>query len=275
MLSIGDFARHGQVSVRMLRHYDAIGLLTPAYVDPATGYRSYRADQLARLNRVVALKELGFTLEQVRQLLDEKVGAEALRGMLTLRRAELRNQIEADAARLAHVEARLRMIESEGRMPADDVIVKSLPAVRVAELSAPADSFHPDAITPVIRPLYDQLCAALERAGVTPVGPATAYYEQSPDGVVVHATLPVNVESNDAYEFTVTDLPAVERAATVVHRGPMDDVLATHDTLATWLEAGGHRTTGNSREVNLACPEDPAGWVTELQEPLQKEDAGD
>ena len=55
MFSIGDFASHGRVSVRMLRHYDAIGLLRPAYVDPATGYRSYRAGQLGRLNRVVAL----------------------------------------------------------------------------------------------------------------------------------------------------------------------------------------------------------------------------
>lgn len=167
------------------------------------------------------------------------------------------------------------MIESEGRMPADDVIIKSLPAVRVAELSATAAGFAPDAITPVIRPLYDQLCAALDRAGVAPVGPAIAYYAESPEGVVVHATLPVNVEPDDAYDFTVTDLPAVQRAATIVHRGPMDDVLPAHETLARWLEAGGHRATGNSREVNLACPEDPAGWVTELQEPLESEDPGD
>jgi DNA-binding transcriptional MerR regulator len=66
VFAIGDFARLGRVSVRMLRHCDAIGLLRPAHVDPATGYRSYRAAQLAELNRIVAFKELGFTLEQVR-----------------------------------------------------------------------------------------------------------------------------------------------------------------------------------------------------------------
>ena len=55
MFSIGDFARHGRVSVRMLRHYDAIGLLQPAHVDQVTGYRSYEARQLSRLNRIVAL----------------------------------------------------------------------------------------------------------------------------------------------------------------------------------------------------------------------------
>jgi DNA-binding transcriptional MerR regulator len=68
MFSIGEFARHGRVSVRMLRHYDAIGLLRPACVDPASGYRFYQASQLAELNRLVALKELGFTLQQVQAI---------------------------------------------------------------------------------------------------------------------------------------------------------------------------------------------------------------
>ncbi|MFD3937000.1 helix-turn-helix domain-containing protein, partial [Streptomyces sp. NPDC058618] len=89
MFTIGDFAKHGRVSVRMLRHYDALGLLRPARVDPFTGYRSYEAGQLARLNRVIALKELGFSLDQVGTILDERVSAEELRGMLRLRRAEL------------------------------------------------------------------------------------------------------------------------------------------------------------------------------------------
>jgi DNA-binding transcriptional MerR regulator len=65
MFSIGEFARHGRVSVRMLRHYDAIGLLRPATVDPASGYRFYEAGQLADLNRLVALKDLGFSLQQL------------------------------------------------------------------------------------------------------------------------------------------------------------------------------------------------------------------
>lgn len=71
MFTIGDFARFGRVSVRMLRHYDEIGLLPPATVDPSTGYRSYVADQLARLNRIVALKDLGFTLQQVAEIVDD------------------------------------------------------------------------------------------------------------------------------------------------------------------------------------------------------------
>src|SRR5579875_3910758 len=108
MFSIGDFARLGRVSVRMLRHYDALGLLPPARVDSGSGYRLYEAAQLTQLNRIVALKDLGFTLQQVRSILGDKVSVAELRGMLRLRQAELQSRLTADAARLAQVEARLR-----------------------------------------------------------------------------------------------------------------------------------------------------------------------
>ncbi|MCQ4040615.1 MerR family transcriptional regulator [Streptantibioticus rubrisoli] len=273
MFSIGDFARHGRVSVRMLRHYDAIGLLRPAHVDPATGYRSYEAGQLSRLNRVVALKELGFTLQQVQQILDDHVTAGELRGMLTLRQAELQTQIATDTARLAHVQARLRMIESEGTMPSEEVTIKRIPAVRVAEMTGTAKTLEPLSIGPVVRELYAELCSALDRAGVTPVGPATAYYEDAGDGesVIVHAGLPVNVEPDDAFDFAVVDLPEVEQAATIVHRGSMDDCLPTYQALARWIEDAGYRTAGPNREVTLACPEDLDGMVTELQEPITQQ----
>ena len=117
MFTIGDFARLGRVSVRMLRHYDAIGLLRPAHVDPASGYRSYEAGQLAQLNRVVALKDLGFALEQVRVMLDEHVSVEQVRGMLALRQAELESALAADAQRLTRVEASSRSSRVRNRCP--------------------------------------------------------------------------------------------------------------------------------------------------------------
>nr|MDT0663780.1 helix-turn-helix domain-containing protein [Micromonospora sp. DSM 115978] len=175
MFTIGDFARHGRVSVRMLRHYDAIGLLRPAHVDPSSGYRFYEAAQLARLNRVVALKDLGFTLAQVHSILDEQVSTEQLRGMLRLRRAELAAAMAADAARLAQVEARLQIIESEGRMSVNEVVIKPIAPLRLAELSGTAASYSD--IGPVVGPLYEALSAQLVAAGVHPAGPNVAYYE--------------------------------------------------------------------------------------------------
>lgn len=276
MFTIGDFAKHGRVSVRMLRHYDALGLLHPARVDPASGYRHYEAGQLARLNRVIALKELGFSLEQVGSILDELVSAEELRGMLRLRQAELESAMSAAAARLTQVETRLRIIENEGTMSSIDIVVKSLPPVRLAELSGIAGSYEGQDIGPVIGPLYDELLSRVEAAGVTLSAPGVAYYEDAgdasrPGAVLVHAGVAVaaNVRAEDlGGDVRIVVLPAVERAATVVHRGSMDSVLPTAQALAQWIDANGERSAGYAREVSLACPEDRDQWVTELQEPL-------
>ncbi|GAA3182200.1 MULTISPECIES: MerR family transcriptional regulator [Streptomyces] len=273
MFTIGDFARHGRVSVRMLRHYDALGLLRPAHVDPVNGYRFYEAAQLARLNRVLALKDLGFTLQQVQEILDETVEPEQLRGMLRLRQAELEAAMAAAAAQLVRVETRLRSIESEGHMSPDEVVVKRTPPVRVAELGATADSFAPEAIGPVVGPLFDELCRRLDHAAVAPAGPPLAYYEAAPgsgEAVRVHAAIPVTAAPGGPHGLTVVDLPAIENAATIVHRGSMDAVLPTAQTLARWIDANGYRSTGYARELYLACDDDPAHWVTELQEPITR-----
>ena len=274
MLSIGDFARHGRVSVRMLRHYDTIGLLQPAYVDRLTGYRFYEAQQLSRLNRIVALKGLGFTLQQVRSILDDEVSVEELRGMLRLRQAELQSQIATDTARLGQVEARLQIIEREGTMPADEVQIKPIPGVRVAELTATAASFEPGSIAPVIGPvigpLYGELRDRLGRAGLSPAGPDIAYYEDSPDGdgVVVHAAIPVDADPSEHHDVVVVDLPEIEQAATILHRGAMDNVMPTIQTLARWIDANGYRSVGHNRELYIECGENRDTWVTELQEPI-------
>jgi DNA-binding transcriptional MerR regulator len=135
MFSIGEFARLGTVSVRTLRHYDEIGLLQPARVDPDTGYRSYSASQLGQLNRIIALKDLGFSLTQAGKLLNG-ITVEELRGMLALRRAQLEQELEEYATRLREVEARLHYIEGENAMPADDITVKKIPAMGVVAIGA-------------------------------------------------------------------------------------------------------------------------------------------
>jgi DNA-binding transcriptional MerR regulator len=271
MFSIGEFARHGRVSVRMLRHYDAIGLLRPACVDPASGYRFYQASQLAELNRVIALKDLGFTLHQVQAILEEKVTAAELRGMLKLRRAEIHAQIEAETARLARVEARLLTIEDEARVPADGIVIKHLAPVRVGELTGEAAGYEPEAITPVIQPLYCDLWRRMASAGVTAAGPAVAYYEDTPAGdgaIVVHAAVPVVEEADGDHGFGVVDLAEVQSAAAIIHHGSMDDVISTGQALARWIDANGYRSAGYAREVTIEWSTDTDQWVTELQQPI-------
>ena len=271
MFGIGEFANVGRVSARMLRHYDGLGLLRPAHVDAVTGYRMYEARQLSRLNRIVALKDLGFTLAQVGLILDEKVNTGELYGMLRLRHAELQSQVDADSARLRPVEARIRSIESEGVLPASDVQIKRIPALRVAELTALAPDFEPESIGPVVGPLFSDLEGRVNAAGAAITGAAVAYYDETRDGILVHAAIPVTVDPG-GHDFAVVDLPGIEQAATILHHGPMDEVMPTGEALARWIDDNGYRPLGLLREVYLEVAEDQQQWVTELQAPIARLD---
>lgn len=266
MKTIGDFAKLGRVSVRMLRHYDSIGLLTPQVIDPHSGYRFYEVSQLERLNRIVALKDLGLRLEQVRRILDGELTGADLRAMLRLRQVELESQIRQDQHRLARVEARLRLIESEDSMSEPSITTKTVEPATTIGLRALADSVTSEDIGPVIQPLYPRIIEALGAAGQTPVGPSIAYYapapEHSPDAVWVHATFPVAADSVAGLE--TFDIPGGE-VASMIHLGSMDQIDSTYQTLNRWVGEQGYRLTGQGREIYLEMSDDQSQWVTEVQ----------
>src|SRR5512147_3281105 len=113
MFKIGDFSRLTQVSIKTLRYYDEIGLLKPAQIDRFTNYRYYTIEQLPRLNRILALKDLGLSLDQIGDLLKRDLPADQLRGMLMLRQAEIEQEMQAMHLQMRRVEARLKQIERE------------------------------------------------------------------------------------------------------------------------------------------------------------------
>lgn len=266
MIAIGDFARLGRVSVRMLRHYDAIGLLRPEHVDPRTGYRFYTRDQLRRLNRIVALKELGLRLEQVRAVVGESLTAAELRAMLRLRQAELQAQIREGEQQLARVQARLRLIETEENMTHPQITTKTVPATTVVGLTALAATATQQDIGPLIQPLYPKIMQQLAAAGANPIGASIAYYtpapEQSEDALRVHVTFPVAAESVPGLDRI--DIPAAQ-VASVIHRGPMDGVDEAYQLLHAWAQDNGYTATGSAREIYLEVHPDTADWVTEIQ----------
>ena len=145
MIRIGDFSKLSRVSVKTLRFYDEMGLFKPVCVDRATSYRFYEFDQLPRLHRILALKDLGFSLEEIGQLLAGTLSAEQMRGMLKLRQAEIRQRVQEEAQRLERVEARLRQIEQEEGMSKYDVVIKPIEPLRVAStLRGCRDSARPE-----------------------------------------------------------------------------------------------------------------------------------
>jgi DNA-binding transcriptional MerR regulator len=271
MLTIGDFARLGQVSPRMLRHYHELGLLRPQQVDPATGYRSYGTAQLVRLHRLMALRDLGFSLEQIGRLLDDDLSLEQLRGMLRMRQAQTEQAVAEEQARLRRVAAHLRALEGSTAVSMQDVVIKSTQPLRVAEVIDTAPGFGPE-LGEIFGRLYPRVFAHIAKSGAQP-GLCVAWYEEpAEDGsVVVHAGVDVDDHAvDDGPGVRVVDLPIVEVAA-VMYRGSMSEVGPVYESLARWIEDSGYRLAGRSRELYHEWhPEDQSRSVTELQLPIAR-----
>lgn len=137
MLKIGEFSQLCQVTVKTLRHYDWIGLLKPAHIDPFTSYRYYTVEQLPRIHRIMALKAMGLSLEQIGLILDEELSTDEIRGMLRLKQAEFAQQIREVQQRQAMIEFRLRMIDAETNFPHLDVVMKRLEPMRFLSFYPP------------------------------------------------------------------------------------------------------------------------------------------
>ena len=132
-LRIGEFSRRGRVSVKALRHYEAIGLLKPDHVDATTGYRYYAATQLDDLHRLMVLRALGLPLQRIREVLRDDPTPERMRRLLDERRAAVARRIDAEQAQLAAIEARIRHLEGE-REAGCGAVVRDVPAALVASL---------------------------------------------------------------------------------------------------------------------------------------------
>jgi effector-binding domain-containing protein len=267
---IGEFSKLSQVPVKTLRYYDEIGLLRPAKVDDFTGYRYYSADQLPRLNRILALKDLDLSLAQIGELLDGDLPAEQMRGMLRLKQAEVRGRVKEEQARLARVEWRLRQIEQEGKMSDQEVVVKKVAAMKIASVRGVIPSYGE------VGKLYGEIFKYVGRHRARPGGPAfSIYYDEGfrESDVDVEAAVPLSKDIPDGDRVKVRELSGVEEMACTVHKGSYDTFAEPYNRLLTWIEANGYRVCGPNREVYIKGPgllTKPANYVTELQVPVEK-----
>jgi len=275
MFRIGEFSRIARVSGRLLRYYDGIGLLSPDRVDPVTGYRYYTADQLGVLNRILALKDLGLSLDEVAQLLKGMVSADEIRGMLTLKKVELERSLSEGQSRLRNIESRLLQIEEQGGMQDYEVIVKSAEAQPYLALRRTFPSFMEVVAT---------VGAIAQR-----VGPRLP--ESAKDNLVVVAHSDFDEEALDleigyalkhdgvspprisGIELTMRALPAAPSLATLIRRGPGHQSHIAYGALGLWMSANQYQIDGPSREVLLELPFQKPGqeeMVMEVQFPVTK-----
>ena len=268
MLRIGDFSSLAQISIKTLRYYDQIGLLTPARVDDATGYRYYAAAQLSQLHRIAALKDFGFSLEQIQRILHDGISVEEMKGMLRLRQAEQERSLEEEHERLRRLTSRIRLIEQENSM-SYDVIIKSTAPQWIASVREVIPAYNQ------VGALYPKVMAGLgPEMAACQMGVALWHdpeYRES--NVDAEAGFYFKDAPHAANGVQVHQLPASTVASTV-HHGAYRDLQGAYDSLLRWVAGSGYQVTGPIRELYLHCTQpvtqDNESYVTEIQVPVAK-----
>jgi DNA-binding transcriptional MerR regulator len=268
MFRIGEFAQIAQVSPRQLRHYDQLGLFQPGHTHRQSGYRYYSIRQLPRLNRLLALKELGLTLDQIGPLLDDRVSPDELRGMLTMKRAQVAQSLQAEEDRLRHIETRISQIDRDGSIDGYDVIRKSVGATPF--LSTRHRFGAMDAVVQALCTLAElgarQLRPALRDKLIVVSGndddSATLDLQL---GFSLHKTSNLGLNHPDLGTFEMAELPASDMA-TIVRAGTNAASHSAFATIGTWIEAQNLLIAGPCREVFLEPFTGPSGFAAALVE---------
>jgi DNA-binding transcriptional MerR regulator len=278
MLKISDFSKLSLVSVKALRYYDERGLLKPARVDPSTGYRFYSASQLTRLNRILAMKDMGLDLSQIAFLLDQEPTSDQIRGMLRLKQVELHQQLAEGQIQLTRIEAWLQAFEQEAMMPAYDIVLRKVAPLRVAQARGMAAKMEQPELGITLGRLFAEVMGTLTGQGATIVGPGiTLYYdaEYHEQDIDVGACLAFTGELRETEQVKEVELPAVEMMASVIHHGSFTTMHQAYHAILGWIEANGYRISGPNRELNLEFEPggDESKFVTEIQFPVEKGEA--
>lgn len=279
MLKISEFAHLVQISTKTLRHYDKIGLLKPDYVEPMTNYRYYSVKQLHRLNRILALKALDLSLEQIAQILDDELSAEQIRGMLKLKQAQIQARLAEEEARLAYVQSKIQQIENEGKMSEYAVLLKPVKGGQVAAIRDVAEN-HADLNRVLnqafaeIREFVDQ--SDTEFADNPLLHGVTIYHlgeEWSPeDPMEVEAVYGITGNTQAKGRVQIYTLPDAELMATTLHDGLFATLPDAYSAILEWVGANGYKICGGSREVTLSYDlATPERAVTEVQFPVEKQ----
>jgi len=256
MFRIGDFSQLGQVSIRTLRLYDEMNLLKPAQIDKFTGYRYYSIEQLPRLNRILALKDLGLSLEQIGDLLKRDLPPDQLRGMLMLKQAEIELQMQAMQTQMRRVEARLSQIEREGKPPQYEVVIKSVEAQTIASCRRVVPDLNE--MQPYRCEMYETLYRWLTDNDIARAEPELAIYynaEYVEHDIDMELGTPIDVRTLTSATppegIALRELPAIEQMATVIHEGDMWDIGQAMVALYAWIGSHGYASAGPYRELHL------------------------
>jgi len=248
--------------------------LKPAHIDPHTGYRYYSARQLPRLNRILALKELGLTLDSIAAMMQAEVSDEEIHGMLLLKKAEVEQTLLEEAQRLRRIEARLQ--QNQRSDEALDVVVKSIPAQLFLSMRAIIPS--PEEMLQLVQHVQRVLPSRVDSrilgpfAGVVYTDGFTLRNNDVEFGSLLKKPVEEPIALSEEYVLRLHELPAVATMATAVQTGGPDLVFAALGRIAHWIEANGYRIAGPYREIGFVLPGSGTfdEMTVEVHMPLEK-----
>ena len=275
MFKIGDFAVIAQIPASQLRYYDEIDLFKPSYTDAQNGYRYYEIQQLADLNRIMALKNLGLSLNEVQQMLTNHVSNSDIRSMLESKREEIKQRLEEEQARLNLVEARLQLLEQGYTPTTQPIVVKPVAQqsyLAFEDVSPNRESFIQnfmhcyDCIHEVDIPERNYAACLAHNFGFDPQG---LRWEL---GFYVGRNAPQTLQISDGLCLQRYDLPHVETMASIIHFGSLTTGGIAYAAISQWIAMNKYEINGAFREVFLVL-EPPldinASMVMEVQVPVK------
>lgn len=264
---IGLFSKLGMVTIKTLHHYDEEGLLVPDYVDEATGYRYYTTGQLFRLNEIVALRQMGFSIPEISAIIDGGDLAE----ILTRRKAELESEVKNITGQLFRLENYIKQ-QKEKKMNYQAVI-KEIPAYTV--YSAKYNLPNYAALNEIMPALGEKVTKA--NPGIKCVEPNYCFNvyldgEYRETDINVEICEAVTERGKDGDGIIFKEIPAIT-AVSVLHRGAYDKLGEAYAYAVQWVEQNGYEIAGNLRESyidGIWNKENIADWLTEIQVPVKK-----
>lgn len=271
MLRIGEFSKLSRISIRMLRHYDEIGLLVPESIDKYTGYRYYSEEQLLVAHRINSLKELGFGLSVISEILKIYNDSDALKNYLLLKQAELKELEEKTLRQLKLLETTINRIGKDGNVMEYSVILKEMPERYVASLRRTIPSYDKEGL------LWEQLMRETASQNIKYAVPCYSvaifhdkdYKEQDPD-VEIQITVQGNYKDTENVVFKTVP-PVI--VASVTFKGSYDQIPAVNQTVANWVRDNDYDFNGpmfNIYHVGPAQVQNQDDFVTEVCFPVKK-----
>ena len=266
MLKIGDFSKLSRISIRMLRHYDEMGLLKPAETDNFTGYRYYREDQLFLAARITALKDMGFALADIVRILEIYEDKEQFERFLIARQKELAEQAKETEYKLMLLDTARRRLRKEQTM-SFDVTVKTIPERYAATVQTVIPHYEDEGMAWGLmgecrEPLIpDDPCYAIAQF---------LDDEYKEENVNVLVSMAVKGKYTDTEHVKFQPLPAVKVASCIV-KGSYDQMGEAMATVASWIRDNGYEMKGpmfSIYHVGPAQTQDPEEFVTEVCFPI-------